>query len=320
MDKNKTIILTGGAGFIGSNIALALNRLGFENLVIVDHLNREQKKNNLTAIKYARYFDRDELFSALRDHKVENIESVIHVGACTDTLVRDENYMMKNNLEYSKELWEFCARNNLRLIYASSAAVYGDGSRGFREDTKDLKPLNLYGRSKALFDEFVLSEREKPSQWVGLRFFNVYGPGEAHKAHMASMIYKSYLEIRKTAKIELFASSHPDFADGEEKRDFIYVGDVVKIVLFFLDHPDKSGIFNVGTGQARSFRALADALFAALNLEPRIEFVSMPEAIRGNYQYFTEADLTKLRAAGFAGSFTSLRDGVKQYVQTLESI
>lgn len=320
LNRDKKIIVTGAAGFIGSNIVRALNAQSINNLILTDNLDHPGKESNLKSLAYEQYLDSADFLSNLASLPSSEIGAVIHLGACTDTLVRDEEYMMHNNFEYSKKLWEFCVQNNLRFIYASSAAVYGDGSRGFKEDAKDLKPLNLYGRSKALFDEFVLSAREKPPQWVGLRFFNVYGPGEAHKEHMASMIYKSYLEIKKTGRIELFASSHPDFADGEEKRDFIFVGDVVKIILYFFEHADRSGIFNVGTGKARSFRALADALFAALNLKPQIEFVPMPEAIRGNYQYFTEADLTKLRAAGFAESFTGLEDGIKQYVEKLESI
>ena len=308
LEKDKTIILTGGAGFIGSNTALALNQQGFENLIIVDHLNHESKEKRLELVKYEQYYDRGDFLGALP--RLKNIAAIVHLGACTDTAMMDEKFMMENNTEYSKKLFDYAARNGLRFIYASSAATYGDGACGYSDKERNLKPLNPYGVSKYLFDEYVLNSPAKPAQWTGLKFFNVYGPGEAHKGKMASMIYQGYRQAKEHGDIMLFKF-------GEQKRDFIYVEDAVKIVLFFLNN-EKSGIFNVGAGKARSFLDLGDAIFAALGRKPRIIFFDMPGKIKGKYQSFTEADMTSLRQAGYREKFYELKAGINDYIKELE--
>jgi ADP-L-glycero-D-manno-heptose 6-epimerase len=248
-------------------------------------------------------------------------EIIYHMGACSDTTEPSWEYLLENNLNYSKRLWNCCARDGSRLIYASSAATYGDGSNGFDDesDLSLLKPLNLYGRSKQEFDvwalEQVRNERPAPRQWVGLKFFNVFGPGESHKGRMASMVYHGFNQIKAAGSIKLFKSHRADFADGGQIRDFIYVKDVVEVMIKLGRQPEVSGIFNLGTGKARPFSDLGRALFAALGLEPNIEYVPMPEDLQGKYQYFTEAKMRKLAAAGIDHRFQSLEDSVRDYVR-----
>lgn len=311
--KNETIVVTGGAGFIGTNVVNALNSAGYSHIYIVDNLNKEAKKKHLELLTYERYFDKKEFIEQLPTLK--GITLFIHLGACTDTTVFDEEYFKENNIEYSKKIFEYCLRNNSRMIYASSAATYGAGEKGFDDTERDLKPLNPYGYSKYAFDEFVLDSVEKPSQWVGLKFFNVYGPYEDHKGKMASMIAQGFEKIKQTGRMALFKSYKSDYSDGGQKRDFIYVKDIVDVIMFFVEHPTKSGIFNLGTGKARTFFDLSKAIFIAMNLEPAIDFVEMPEEIRDKYQYFTEANMDKLHSAGYVKKFTELEDGIKEYVQ-----
>ncbi|KKS44793.1 MAG: ADP-glyceromanno-heptose 6-epimerase [Candidatus Azambacteria bacterium GW2011_GWB1_42_17] len=312
--RNKKIIITGGAGFIGSNVAGVLNRLGRKDLIIVDHL-REDKKPNLEIFEYERYLDKDEFIDKIKTGSIPEAEVVIHLGARTDTTETDRGFIIKNNTEYSQTLFTYCARKGIRFIYASSASVYGDGLKGYDEEEWDLKPLNYYAESKFLFDKWVIKQQNVPPQWIGLRFFNVYGPNEYHKGKMASVIYHSFNQINLDGAAKLFKSNKPDYKDGEQKRDFIYVKDTAKVINFFLDSPDKNGIYNLGTGRARTFYDLAKATFSALGREPNIDFVNMPENLKDKYQYFTQAEMAKLRGAGYTQPFYELEDGIYDYVQ-----
>lgn len=310
---NNKIVVTGAAGFIGSNLVQALNLRGLQSLYLVDRLDSEGKKMNLRNLKYESYFDKDEFLAELPN--LPKMETLIHLGAGTDTTIQDEKYFRRNNLEYSKTLFDYSVRTDTRFIYASSAATYGDGSQGFSDQERRLTPLNLYGHSKHWFDEIVLESRRKPGQCVGLKFFNVYGPNEGHKGKMASLVYQGYEQIKRTGKMRLFKSSRLGVADGGEKRDFIYIKDVVKVIMFFFNNPEKSGIFNVGTGKARTVLDLANALFAALGAKPQIEFFEMPAEFREKYQYYTQADLSSLRLAGYSGAFYELEEGISDYVR-----
>jgi len=316
-DNSKVYIVTGGAGFIGSNIVKALNDKGLTNIIIVDHLTDNGKWKNLIGLKFVSYYDRKDFLDELNrgTSSLDNVDAIIHMGACTKTTETDENYLIYNNAIYSKTLFDYAAYHNIRFIYASSAATYGDGAKGYNDSETDLKPLNCYGYSKYLFDQWVIGSVKKPLQCVGLKFFNVFGPNEYHKGQMASVVYHGYNQIKKDGEIRLFKSYKQEYKDGEQKRDFIYVKDAVKVVLFFLSQPHINGIFNVGTGKARTFLDLAKAIFSALNLEPNIRFIDMPEDLKDKYQYFTEADITRLRNAGFYVNFSELEDAVKDYVQ-----
>ncbi len=313
MQNTKKIVVTGAAGFIGSNLVAELNRLGYTNIYAVDNLNHDRKEQHLKNLKFERYFDKKEFISTLPT--LDGIELFIHLGACTDTTVFDEAYFKENNVEYSKHIFGYCVKHNARMIYASSAATYGARESDFDDNSRDLKPLNPYGLSKYSFDEFVLDNTQKPTQWVGLKFFNVYGPNEDHKGKMASMIAQGFQKIKQTGKMGLFKSYKEGYTDGGQKRDFIYVKDIVDVIMFFVENPSKSGIFNVGTGKARTFYDLGTSIFAALGIAPVIEFVEMPENIRDKYQYFTQADTKKLRTAGYTKEFTELEDGIREYVQ-----
>lgn len=314
------IIVTGGAGFIGSCIVSRLNAFGRGDLTIVDHLN-DLKNKNLDGKKYEAYFDKKEFLALLRNNQIrKDVEAIIHMGACSSTTLTDARYFEENNYQYSCHIAEFCLQNNIRLIYASSASTYGDGALGYDDDESkinQLKPLNLYGLSKQKFDQWVLSRRAF-DKVVGLKFFNVFGPNEYHKADMRSVIAKVYEDVCRLGKMSLFKSYHPDFQDGEQKRDFIYVKDAVDIVMHFLDHPQTNGIYNVGTGSARTWNDLARALFQAVNKASVIEYIEMPEILRSKYQYFTQARVQKLRNSGYLKPFTSLEDSVKDYVSYLK--
>ena len=309
-------IVTGGAGFIGSCIVRSLNDRGIFDIVIVDDADSGEKHTNLSNKHYLRYVHKDDLFKELAG--ISDVKAVIHMGACSSTTENDIDYLRKNNFEYTKKLWGYCADKKIPMIYASSAATYGDGSRGFddREDIDDLKPLNPYGHSKHEFDKWVKHQADRfPSQHVGLKFFNVYGPNEYDKGSMASMVFHGYRQISKTGRIRLFKSYVKDIPDGEQKRDFVYVKDVCDVIMWFLDHPYVNGLYNVGTGTARSFNELAKAVFDAMDKEPVIEYTDMPKELRGRYQYYTCAGIDKLRNAGYTGSFSDIRQGVYDYVK-----
>ena len=315
------IIVTGAAGFIGSNLVEALNRKGEDNLILVDHLGDSLKWKNLLSLKFLDYFDKDEFLPLLEKDYFGNIKAIFHLGACSDTTVKDLNYLLQNNYRYSQRIAIYALKKGITFIYASSAATYGDGSLGFsdaHEIIPKLKPLNPYGFSKQLFDLWLYNNNLL-NRVVGLKYFNVFGEREFHKGEMRSVVLKAYEQIKKTGKVRLFKSYHPDFADGEQKRDFIYVKDAVEMTLFFLEHPEVKGIFNIGTGKARSFNDLVKAVFKALGLEPNIEYIEMPENIKKQYQYFTQADIRKIIKAGYKKPITELEDAVKQYVRYLES-
>ncbi len=309
-------IVTGGAGLIGSNVIIALNLRGETDILVVDNLTPAKEKN-LATLKYTEYMDKVEFRQKMLNGEISPAETVFHLGACSSTTETDEEYLKDNNFLYTKQLCQWCLENNTRFIYASSAATYGDGSLGYSDSdelTPSLKPLNLYGESKQMFDIWAL-ENNLLDRIVGLKYFNVYGPNEDHKGPMRSVINKSYSQILETGEIGLFKSYRPEYNDGEQERDFVYVRDAVAVTLFFHDNQDVSGLYNCGTGKARSWVDLAKALFTAMNIEPNIKFIPMPEEIKDKYQYHTEADNSKLRQAGFNKEWTSIEAGVKDYVE-----
>lgn len=310
------VIVTGGAGFIGSCIVRVLNDMGIEDITIVDHVCETDKWMNMRNKKYVEYINRDEFLDRLPEY-AGKVTHVIHMGACSATTERDFDFLYKNNLEYSKELWKFCTDNQISFIYASSAATYGDGAEGFddRRDIKYLRPLNGYGYTKHLFDLWVEKQEKTPKQHVGFKFFNVYGPNEYFKGTMASVIFHTFNDVRKTGKKGLFKSYKDGYEDGGQLRDFVYVKDICKVIQFMMKHSEVSGLFNLGTGEARSFYDLAVATFTAMGLEPNIEFIEMPESLKGKYQYYTQANMEKLRSVGYTESFYSLEEGAKDYVQ-----
>lgn len=312
------IVVTGAAGFIGSCLLAELNSRGRQDIIAVDHLVGDQgpKKMNLAGKRYQRYYDKAEYLKLLRRDQFDfDVDCILHMGACSSTTLQDADYFEKNNFEYSCIVAQWALKNNARLIYASSAATYGDGDSGYSDDEAlipRLKPLNLYGESKQKFDMWVLNQGLQ-SKMAGLKFFNVFGPNEYHKEDMRSVVSKAYDRVIKEGKMALFKSYHPDYQDGEQKRDFIYVKDVVDVVMFFMQKKEVNGIFNLGTGKACSWNELAHALFAAAGKPVQIEYIEMPEILRGRYQYFTQADMSKLRKAGYTKTFTSLQDAVKDY-------
>lgn len=310
------IVVTGAAGFIGSNVIAALNSLGRIDIAAVDNPEMFGLTGNLADLSTNVRVEKDDLNVWLLKYS-RSIECVIHMGACSDTTQSDREFMMHNNFEYSQRLWEFCSTHGKRYVYASSAATYGDGSKGYDDnaDPARLEPLNLYGESKQRFDLWALAQQEKPRGWAGLKFFNVYGNRERHKGRMASVAYHSFEQIRATGKVRLFKSDRPDFPNGGQMRDFVYVKDVVAAILHFAFATESNieGLFNVGTGEARTFADLARAVFSALSRQPNIEFFDMPADLKGKYQYFTQATVVKLRAAGFTNPFHSLESGVKDY-------
>lgn len=316
-EENKTILLTGAAGFIGSYLLGYLNRKGYEQIIIVDDFSRADKGSNFNTKKFIAKVEREELFGWLTKENPA-VDFVFHLGARTDTTEFDYTVHEKLNVEYSKKIWNYCTEKKIPLVYASSAATYGSGELGYsdsHEIVEQLKPLNPYGISKNEFDKWALAQNTCPPYWSGLKFFNVYGPNEYHKGRMASVIFHSFNQVLATGKVKLFKSHRPDFADGQQLRDFIYVEDVAKVCYWLMNNKVTSGLYNLGTGKARSFEDLVRATFAGMDKEPVIEYIDMPEDIRDKYQYFTEADMTKLIAAGYNQPFFSLEDGVNDYVR-----
>jgi ADP-L-glycero-D-manno-heptose 6-epimerase len=314
-----SLLITGAYGFIAARLAHSLLDKDQEKLVFVDKPDYRMSRSCVKGLENLPLIDREKLFDELP--KLKNITAVIHLGACTDTGNHDQQYMWKMNTDYTKTLWQWCSEKKIPLIYASSGATYGRGDEGYSDDHRDIpkyKPLNVYGRSKHEFDLWALKQKAAPSRWYGLKFFNVYGYDENHKGRMASPIFHGYHEIQKTGKQTLFRSHKEGVADGEQKRDFIFVDDIVKLILFCLDQKPPSGIYNCGTGQARTFLDVSKALFKALGLESKIEWVDTPEKFRAGYQYFTQADMGKMKAAGFSDTFLPIEDGVTKYVKWLK--
>ena len=309
------VILTGGAGFIGSCMLRTLNDAGCDDVIVVDNIASTEKWRNLVNKRYIEYFNKADFLPVLP--QIKDVSAVVHLGACSATTEKDFDYLYKNNLNYSKTLWNYCAEREIPFLYASSAATYGDGSEGFDDkcDIKKLRPLNGYGYSKQLFDLWAEKQAKRPPQHVGMKFFNVYGPNEYFKGSMASVIFHSFNTLKEYDSIKLFKSYLPEYAHGEQRRDFVYVKDICSVIKFFLEHPDKSGLFNLGTGHAQSFNDLAKAVFHALDRKVSIEYTEMPEGLRAKYQYFTEADIEKLRNAGYDAPFAALEEGAGDYVR-----
>lgn len=316
------IILTGGAGFIGSCILHKLNSLGVDDIIIVDQLGDSEKWKNLSGKVFEDYIEKDKFLEYLEKGSLKDkIDMVIHMGACSATTELDASYLMENNYQYSKRLCLWALKNQAAFLYASSAATYGDGELGYNDEddhTLGLRPMNIYGFSKHLFDLWLIKNK-LTDKVTGFKFFNVFGPNEYHKGDMRSVIAKSFSQVMKSGVIKLFMSYRMDYADGEQKRDFIYIKDAVDIVNYFIEHPNKKGIFNVGTGQARSWNDIAKALFNALEKKAQIEYIPMPESIREKYQYFTQADLIKLRKSGCQHQCLSLEESVKDYAGYLNN-
>ena len=312
------IVVTGGAGFIGSALVAELNKRGITDIIIVDHLGSDERWKNLRKLTFTDYTESDDFLDHIIDDSLPySVDAVFHLGACSSTTEADASYLIKNNYEYTKQLALWATDADARFIYASSAATYGDGSAGFSDDEDKLHtltPLNMYGYSKHLFDQWA-KKSGLLEQIVGVKFFNVYGPNEYHKADMRSFILKAFEQIQAEGKVRLFKSYNPKYADGEQVRDFIYVKDAVAATLFFYDNPSIGGLYNIGTGHARSWNDLAKAVFAAMGKGPKIDYIDMPEILRDKYQYFTQADISKLRAAGCKHKHTPLEDAVKDYVQ-----
>jgi ADP-L-glycero-D-manno-heptose 6-epimerase len=311
------IVVTGAAGFIGSCLVGMLNEKGFKNLILVDEFERVDKEPNLTGKEWAFEVEREKFFDWLREHGPK-VTAIYHIGARTDTTEFDYSVHEHLNVEYSKKVWEYCTANGVPLVYASSAATYGAGELGYddRHDVvNELKPLNAYGISKNEFDKWALQQKTQPPFWAGLKFFNVYGPNEYHKGRMASVIFHSVNQIRKDGFVKLFRSHRPDYKDGQQLRDFVYVKDVIKVCYWLMEHRPASGLYNLGTGKARSFEDLVKATYAGLDMPVEIVYIDMPLDIRDKYQYFTEANMNKLRAAGYTEKFYSLEEGVVDYVK-----
>lgn len=323
------IIVTGATGFIGSAFIWKLNEMGINDILAVDKMRTEEKWLNLRKRDYADWCDRDELFDWLKNpENSDRVTGVLHMGAISATTEKDGDLLMKNNYEYTKKLWEFCTEKNINFVYASSAATYGGGELGYNDDVspeelKKLMPLNKYGYSKKIFDDWAFKQKTHPKQWVGVKFFNVYGPQEYHKGRMASMVFHTFNQFRDNGGVKLFKSHKEGYKDGEQLRDFVYIKDVVDVLYFFMFQKVESGVYNLGTGKARSFHDLSlETIRCSLNdpevkSESVIEFVPMPEDLRGRYQYFTEASMEKLKRAGYNKEFYSLEEGVKDYVSYL---
>jgi ADP-L-glycero-D-manno-heptose 6-epimerase len=317
MATSGSYIVTGGAGFIGSAFVGKLNSLGIDNIIVVDDLASSDRWKNLLGKNFSDYIQKDDFLRDLLAGKFANqIRSITHMGACSSTTERDVEFLMRNNYRYTLDLAKYALNQNIRFVYASSAATYGDGSLGYSDDdvvTPTLRPLNPYGYSKQLFDMWAL-KNERLKKMVGIKFFNVFGPNEYYKEDMRSMVLKSYQQIKTAGEVKLFKSHVPDYKDGEQKRDFIYIKDCLEIMWWFLQNPTVGGIYNLGTGKARTWNDLTKAVFSALNRPAKIEYIDMPPAIRSQYQYFTEADMRKVLAINPGFTFTSLEDAVRDYV------
>lgn len=312
------IVVTGGAGFIGSAIVWKLNQLGKTNIIIVDELGKDEKWKNLVGLKYEDFVNKLEFIEQVLDDVIPyNVEAIVHMGANSSTTEKDADHLIDNNYNYTKELAKYCVEKHIRFIYASSAATYGDGVLGFNDDEsklETLRPLNMYGYSKQLFD--LWAKRNAISdRIVGIKYFNVYGPNEYHKGDMRSVVHKAFEQVRDAGKVRLFKSLNPKYKDGEQMRDFVYVKDAVDMTLFFLDKPDINGIYNVGAGKARTWNDLVTSLFNAVGKPVNIEYIDLPNHLADKYQYFTEANLGKIKNAGYEKSTISLEDGVTDYVK-----
>ena len=311
------IIVTGGAGFIGSAFVWKLNREGIEDIIIVDRLGSTDKWKNLVNLRYADYLHRDAFLKMATEDAVPfKADALIHMGACSSTTERDADFLWTNNFSYTRTMSAWAMKQSIRFIYASSAATYGNGSQGFSDDhakIPGLKPINMYGYSKQVFDVWSLKHKQE-NKMAGIKFFNVFGPNEYHKGDMTSVIFKAFYQIRQTGKVRLFKSYLPEYGDGGQMRDFVYVKDCVDAMWWLLQNPAANGIFNLGTGKARTWNDLIHAVFAAMNIKPNIEYIEMPEGLRNQYQYFTQAEMGKLKTAGCPVNFSPLEDSVRDYV------
>jgi ADP-L-glycero-D-manno-heptose 6-epimerase len=315
------IIVTGAAGFIASNLIKKLNSEGFNHIIAVDKFDNPEKNKNLKDLKIQEKIERDHFFEWLDKQNEKEVEFIFHLGARTDTAEFDTELLSKLNTEYTKKMWEKCIAMQIPLVYASSAATYGLGEFGYEDDESkipELKPLNPYGISKNEFDKWALKQGKKPFFWAGLKFFNVYGPREYHKGRMASVILHAYKQISETGKMKLFRSHNPDFKNGEQMRDFVFVDDVVDVMIWLMHHRKNSGIYNLGSGKARTFLDLVKAVFKSMNKKEDISFVDTPEDIRDKYQYFTEAKMGKLKLIGYPHEFTGLESGVDTYIKEMK--
>ena len=315
--SSSRVLVTGGAGFIGSALVWALNQRSCENIVVCDILGTNEKWRNLTQLRFADYIEAEELLPRLQNGALGKFDFILHMGACSATTEKDATYLIRNNYEFTKDLAVWSLADKARFVYASSAATYGDGSAGMGDgdaDINPLRPLNMYGYSKHLFD---LHARRNGflNKIVGLKYFNVYGPNEDHKGDMRSLVHKSFAQVKNEGVIRLFKSYRKDYKDGEQKRDFLYVKDAVAMTLHLAANKKAGGLFNIGSGEARTWIDLANSVFVALDKKPKIEFIEMPETIRDKYQYFTQADISRLRAAGYSEKITSLESAVTDYVQ-----
>ena len=311
------IVVTGGAGFIGSAIVWELNRRGEKEIVIVDELGTDEKWKNLVGLQFEDFVNKHKFIDNINKGTFINADAIIHMGANSSTTEKDADHLFNNNYLYTKTLSEFCLTNNIRFIYASSAATYGDGVLGFNDDESKcdtLRPLNMYGYSKSLFDIWAVNH-DVINKIVGLKYFNVFGPNEYHKGDMRSVVHKAFEQVRDTGEVKLFKSRNPKYKDGEQMRDFIYVKDAVNMTLHFLDNKNINGLFNIGSGQARTWNDLVTALFNAMEKPVNIEYIDLPDHLADKYQYFTEANLSKLKSAGYKKEITSLENGINDYVK-----
>jgi len=312
------IVVTGGAGFIGSVLVWKLNSLGRKDIIIVDRLGKDEKWKNLNGLEYADIFHKDEFYDLiLEDSFPYAVESVVHLGACSSTTEKDADYLLFNNFKYSQAVAKFALEKDARFVYASSAATYGNGANGYADDEnsiEQLRPLNMYGYSKQLFDLWI-KKNNLLNKVVGLKYFNVYGPNEYHKGEMRSVVHKAFEQALSTGKVKLFKSYNSNYKDGQQMRDFIYVKDAVEMTLFFLEHKNVNGLFNIGTGKARTWNDLVAALFNALEMPVNIEYIDMPGYLRNKYQYFTEAKISKIKNFGYSNKINSLEEGVEDYVK-----
>lgn len=313
----KRIIITGAAGFIGCNTVRALNARGHTQLLLVDRLGCDERWANLVGLSFDDLISPEALLEQLDDDSLDDTQTIIHLGACSATTEKNADFLLENNTHYTQQLCLWCVKHDVRFVYASSAATYGDGAKGYDDVdavTPTLRPLNMYGYSKQLFDLWAL-RRGLFDRIVGLKYFNVFGPHEDHKGDMRSVVHKAYHEIRDAGQVKLFKSYRPDYTDGQQQRDFIYVKDAIDVTLHFADTRSGGGLFNCGSGVARSWNDLANAVFGAMDRKPNLAYVDMPPALQGKYQYFTRADISKLRASGYTEPMTTLEDGVRDYVQ-----